>query len=36
MDICAQVAPPQVTVSEGRTVACHLYAEAPIPNPQEV
>jgi peptide/nickel transport system ATP-binding protein len=36
MDVCAQVAPPQVTVSEGRTVACHLYAEAPIPNPQEV
>ncbi|MGW6278036.1 ABC transporter ATP-binding protein [Kribbella sp. NPDC055071] len=36
MDICAQVAPPRVTVSEGRTVACHLYAEAPIPTPQEV
>ncbi|MFI6826461.1 ABC transporter ATP-binding protein [Kribbella sp. NPDC050241] len=38
MDVCAQVAPPRVAVTEGRTVACHLYADSavPLPHPQEV
>jgi oligopeptide/dipeptide ABC transporter ATP-binding protein len=36
MDVCAEIAPPQVAVAEGRTVACHLYADAPLPHPQEV
>jgi oligopeptide/dipeptide ABC transporter ATP-binding protein len=28
MDICSQVAPPPVQLSEDRSVACHLYADS--------
>jgi peptide/nickel transport system ATP-binding protein len=38
MDVCSQVTPAPIAVGEGRTVACHLYADSavPLPHPQEV
>ncbi|MFG1621848.1 ABC transporter ATP-binding protein [Kribbella sp. NPDC049227] len=38
MDVCAQTAPPRITIADDRTVACHLYADSalPLPHSQEV
>jgi oligopeptide/dipeptide ABC transporter ATP-binding protein len=30
MDICAERAPAQIQLSEGRSVACHLYSESEV------
>ena len=30
MDICAELAPAQIHLSEGRSVACHLYSESEV------
>jgi peptide/nickel transport system ATP-binding protein len=35
MDVCSQVAPAQIHLDEGRSVACHLYAESGV-QPEQV